>query len=82
MTASALINEIIEILYAGITGVAGALGKGLSDLVSGIIYSGTGESQTISSFFTIVLVFAGVTLALSLGRWVLNFVTSMGNKNS
>lgn len=77
-----ILTQIIEILVGGITGVAEGVGAGLSTLAQNIFLSGTGEQQTLSVMGTLIVVFAGISLALALSRWVLNFVTSLGARNS
>lgn len=81
MSGTALITAIIEILVGGITGVASGVGAGLSTLAQSIFLTGTGESQTISTFGVLIVCFAGISLALSLCRWVVNFVSSLGARN-
>lgn len=81
MTGIAIVESIVGTLTAGITGVASGVGAGLSTLAESIFLTGTGESQTISVFGTLIVVFAGISLALALCRWVLNFITSLGNRN-
>lgn len=81
MKASALLTQIIEILVGGISGVATGIGGGLSTLATSIFLSGTGETQTLSTFGALIIIFAGISLALSLCRWVVNFVTSLGQRN-
>lgn len=75
MSGTDLLGDIIELLFGGVTETATALGSGISSFVTALIYTGTGENQTISAFFTIVLVFAGVALALGLGYWTISFLT-------
>lgn len=81
MNAVNLLTEIIKILVGGITGVAEGIGSGLSTLATSIFLSGTGESQTLSAFGALIIIFAGISLALALCRWVVNFLTSLGNRN-
>ena len=81
MTFAAFVSEAISIIYAGLTGVASALGTGLSTLVTDLAFTGTGENQTMSAFMGIVLVFAGISLAIALGRWVVNLLASLGQRN-
>lgn len=76
-----ILTEIIGILVGGISGVADGLGQGLSTLASSIFLSGSGETQSLSVIGTLIVVFAGISLALGLARWVLNFVTSLGARN-
>lgn len=76
-----ILTEIIDLLIGGITGIAGGIGSGLSELVSNIFLK-VGETGTIegmSVFGGLIVVFAGVALAIGLSRWVVNWVTSLGN---
>ena len=78
-----ILSEIIELLTGGITGVAEGIGAGFSTLAENIfLVSSTDGAQTLSVFGSIVVIFAGISLALGLIRWVLNFITSLGAKNS
>lgn len=81
MTWSAFLTEAISLLTGGIVGVAGALGSGISTLVQDLAVTGTGESATMSAFMSIVFVFGGISLAIGLGRWVVNLLSSLGNRN-
>ena len=78
----AILTQIIEILVSGITDIGAGIGAGLSSLATSIFLQGTGEAQTLSVFGTLVVVFAAISLAMGLCRWVLNFVTSLGARNS
>lgn len=79
---SGILSSIISLLTGGIVPVAEALGGGLSKLVTSLFLSGTGEAQTLSVFGQVVIIFAGISLALGLARWVVNFITSLGARNS
>ena len=72
-----ILTQIIEIMVGGIAGVAEGIGGGLSTLASSIFLA----EGALSTFGTLVVVFAGIGLAIGLSRWVLNFVTSMGARN-
>lgn len=76
-----IVSQIVQILTSGISGVATGIGGGLSTLATSIFLSGTGETQTLSTFGTLIVVFAGISLAIGLCRWVVNFVTSLGARN-
>ena len=77
-----ILTQIIEILIGGISGVAAGFGQGLSALATDIfLVTGEGGAQTLSVMGTLIVVFAGISLALGLARWVLNFVTSLGERN-
>lgn len=78
-----ILTQIIEILVGGITGIATGIGGGLSTLVQSIFLTSGGEgATTLSTFGIMVIVFAGISLAIGLSRWVLNFLTSLGSRNS
>lgn len=80
-----LMSDIIKILVGAIKEFATGIGEGLSSLVQSIflVTSGTGESATttLSIFGIVILIFAGVSLAVGLSRWVVNFITSLGSRN-
>lgn len=79
MSGTAILSEIITILVGGITGIAEGVGTGLSTLATAIFLTGEGESQTLSVFGVLVVVFAGIALAIGLCRFVVNWLTSFGN---
>lgn len=85
MTGVQIMQAIIEILVGGISGVATGIGQGLSTLAQSVFLqtTGTGESATtsLSVFGVLVVVFAGISLAIGLSRWVVNFVASLGARN-
>lgn len=76
-----ILSEIITLMVGGISGIAEGVGGGLSTLATSIFLTGSGDSQTLSVFGSLVVVFAGISLAIGLSRWVLNFVTSLGVRN-
>lgn len=79
---SALLTQIIELLVGGITGVASGIGSGLSELAKSIFLNVTEASTSLSVFGSLIVIFAGISLAIGLSRWVVNFVTSLGSRNS
>ena len=78
---SGVLQEIISLLVSGITQLATGIGSGLKSLVEAIFLDTSGTTTTLSTFGGIVVVFAGIALAIGLCRWVMNFVTSLGAKN-
>lgn len=82
MTGVEILNEIITIMVGAITPVAEGVGAGLSTLATSIFISGTGETAGLSVFGSLVVVFSAIALGLSLCRWVVNFITSLGQRNS
>lgn len=85
MTGVQIMQAIIEILVGGISGVATGIGQGLSTLAQSVFLqtTGSGDSATtsLSTFGVLVVVFAGISLAIGLSRWVVNFVASLGARN-
>ncbi len=74
-----LLQQIIQILVAGITGIAQGVGEGLTELAKAIFV--TGDGNALSIFGGLVVVFAGISLAIGLCRWVVDWVTSLGARN-
>lgn len=79
---STVLTEIISLLVAGISGIATGIGEGLTDLVTAIFLTTSESGVTgLSTFGGVIVVFAGVSLAIGLSRWVVNWVTSLGANN-
>lgn len=85
MTGVEMMKAIIEILVGGITEMAKGIGGGLSTLAQSIFLQTTGEgasaTTSLSTFGVLIVVFAGISLAVGLSRWVVNFVASLGARN-
>ena len=85
MSGVQIMQAIIEILVGGISGVASGIGQGLSTLAQSVFLQTTGEgaqaTTSLSTFGVLVVVFAGISLAIGLSRWVVNFVASLGARN-
>ena len=78
---SAVLNEIIGILTDGITGIATGIGNGLNALVQDIFLTTSADGvTTLSVFGGVVVVFAGISLAVGLSRLVVGWVTSLGGR--
>ena len=75
MEGTAIVSQIIEILVSGISGIATGIGGGITELVKAIFFTTSGETTTMSLFGIMIVVFAGVSLAIGLSRWVLQFLT-------
>lgn len=81
---TALLTSIIEILVGGIVQLAEGIGAGLTALVTEIFVNeivGEGGAVTyeLTAFGGLIVVFAGIALAIGLSRFVMNLVTSFGN---
>lgn len=76
-----ILTAIIELLVGGITGIAKGIGQGLSTLVTDIFVTGAGTTENpyaLTVFGTVVVVFAGIALAMGLCRLVVKWVSSLG----
>lgn len=73
-----LMNDIITILVGGITQVGTAIGQGLSSLVTNIFTVGTEGAMALSTFGTVIVIFAGISLALSLCYLIVHWISSLG----
>ena len=80
---STVMQEIITILISAITQLGQGIGSGLTALVKAIFLatSEQGAITGLSVFGQIVLIFAALSLAFGLVRWVLSFITSLGSFN-
>lgn len=78
---TALMQQIIELLVSGITGIAEGVGSGLTTLAKAIFVTSSGETTTLSIFGGLVVIFAGISLAIGLCRWVVDWVASLGSRN-
>lgn len=76
---TAILQQIISILVAGISGIAKGVGEGLTTLAQ-TLFLGS-EAGTLSVFGGLVVVFAGISLAIGLCRWVVDWITSLGARN-
>lgn len=76
---TAILQQIIEILVAGISGIASGVGQGLTTLAQALFLGA--EAGTLSVFGGLVVVFAGISLAIGLCRWVVDWITSLGARN-
>lgn len=76
---TAILQEVISLMVAGITQFASGLGSGLTALVSNIFLDTTGASPVLSTFGGLIVVFGAIALTIGLSRFVVNWLTSFGN---
>jgi len=77
---TAVLQEIVSILVGGIQGVAQGVGSGMQTLMTSIFLTGNGTESSpyaLSVFGGVIIIFAGIALAIGLCRWAMNFVTSL-----
>lgn len=77
MTGAQIVQAIVDIIVSAIVPIGKAIGSALSDLATAIFIGEAG----LTVFGTLIIVFAAISLGFALTRWVLNFVTSLGNRN-
>lgn len=78
---TAVLGEIIELLTGGLAQMAQGIGAGLASLVSNIFLDTTGETPTLSVFGGVIVIFAGISLAVGLSRLIVHWVSSLGGSN-
>lgn len=77
---SAILSEIITLLTGGITSLGQAIGASLSALVEAMfVTTGTGGAKSLSTYGGMVIIFAGIGLAIGLCTRVFTWLTSLGN---
>lgn len=83
---SSVLTEIIGIITGGLTTMATNIGQGLQNFVQSIFVTSTTSTSgdttySLTVFGGVVCIFAGIGLAVSLGRLVLGWVMSLGGRN-
>lgn len=77
-----ILTQIIQLLVGGITGIAEGIGSGLSQLVEKIFITTTGEgasaTHSLTTFGTLIVVFAGISLAIGLCYLIVHWLGSLG----
>lgn len=81
MSGVEIMQAVIQILVGGITEMAKGIGGGLSTLAQSIFLTTNDSKTELSTFGVLIVVFAGISLAVGLSRWVVNFVASLGARN-
>lgn len=81
---TAILEAIVQLLVSGISGIASGIGSGLQNLVQSLFLETVTDAQgaattQLSTFGGVTIIFAGVSLAIGLCRWVTNWLTSLGN---
>lgn len=79
MTGVDIVQDIVEILVAGITQLGQGIGEGISSFVTALAFTGTGSDQTLSVYFIMVCVFGGIALAVGLTTKIFNWLSNLGN---
>lgn len=78
----AVLAEIVEILVAGISGLATGIGTGLNEMATSLFLVADAQGkQTLSTFGGIVAIFGGIALAVGLTTLVTKWIMSLGARN-
>lgn len=79
---SGILTEIITILVGGINGIAEGVGAGLNTLAESIFLTtdATAGTTSLSVFGALVVVFAGIGLAIGLCRLVVRWISTLGGR--
>lgn len=82
--AITILTQIIQILVGGLTQMATGLGAGIKSIIESVMLTGTTTDNVftptgLSVFGAIVVIFAGISLALSLFRLLFSWVAGLGN---
>lgn len=76
---SNIVTEIVNILVEGLTAMGTGIGSAVSNFAQALAFQGTGENQSLSVYFVLVLAFAGVSLAIGLTTRIFLWLSSLGN---
>ena len=82
--ATTVLTHIIQILVSGVTQMATGLGAGIKSIIESVMLTGTTTEGVftptgLSVFGAVVVIFAGISLALSLFRLLFSWVAGLGN---
>ena len=78
VSSSQILTEIVELLSGSLISLGNAIGKGLSSMVQSLFLETAGDTTKLSTFGTVIMIFAGISLAIGMTKWVTNFVGSFG----
>lgn len=79
MAGTAIVEQIVGILVAGLTQLGSGLGTGINNFVQSLAFTGTGNDQTLSVYFVMICVFGGIALAVGLTTKIFNWLSNLGN---
>lgn len=81
MSGVEIVQEMVEILVAGITQLGAGIGAGVNDFVQALALTTTGEGSsattTMSVFLVFTLVFCAISLAIGLTRHIFGWLSSL-----
>lgn len=85
MSGVEIVQSIVTILVSGLKEMAQGIGEGISELAQALFFTETTvegvATQELSIFGTLIVVFAGIALAIGLSRLIFHWLTSLGARN-
>lgn len=78
---TAILNEIIQLFTTGLTSYGQGFGAGLQAMVTGIFIDSSGQTETLSVFGGLVVVFASIALVISICSLLFHWLSSLGARN-
>jgi len=81
---SAVLTEIITLITGGLSNMATGIGAGIGNLVTEIFLTvnESGEVTGLSTFGGVIVVFAGISLAIGLSKLVVHWVSGLGGSKA
>lgn len=76
MSIVQIATSIIEALTSALTGLLGPLAEGIKNAFVALFMDKTGDTQSISIFGIVMLIFGGIALAIGISRLVFNIIRS------
>ncbi len=78
---SAVLTEIINLLTSGLSTYAKAFGQSLADAVEAIfIVKSEAGAMSLSTTGGVIVIFAGLALAIGLTKLVFNWIVTLGGR--
>ena len=76
-----IVTEMISYLTASLTDMATAVGGALQTFATSMFLQTSGNTTSLSVFGALICAFAGISLAVGIGRLIFGWVTSLGARN-
>lgn len=82
MDISAIVSQVVTGLTSGIVAYGQAIGSGISNIVSSMMFTTTGEGSSavtsLSPYFIMVLVFASIAIVTGLTTLIFTWLGNLG----
>lgn len=74
MSIANIITAVTDALLGALTSFVTAIPGAIKSAFEALFFDGTGSSQTVSAFASVLLIFGGITLAMGITKWVTHLV--------